>query len=344
MDAATEEIRSRTSLAIIQLDDEEASSLYVLTEFENSTFTITASNGSKTWEGKVSSREVKAMASHAEMSEDTFLNEMLKALTREDIGNLNFAYAARIAPGDCLELAFKRHLVADDIRFQLGTVKMQPQPPERGHGCILRHAVETIARLKEQIAELNREKARLFSERQETLTRLESCVNVKEDLEKDLFGKFKEILNAKKSKIRALSEELKDAGKSRVASQPEAAIGTSSRDDHSTGDEDAPTPPPKSKPVSSSSNAMATSSSGDSGPTPTSLLDDAVDHESTSPPVKRRRRSEQTRPPPKKQPSIPKPPPTTPNARASEQAKSHAAVGDKRPEQTLDSDELLGLL
>lgn len=352
-DNADEEIRSRRSLAIIETDDEEASSLYVLTEFENSTFTITVSNGSKTWAGKVSSREVKAMAGRVEMPEDSYLDEMLKALTRENVGNLNFAYSARAAPGGCLELTFKRHLVADDIRFQLGTVKMQPQPPERAHALILRYSVDAIASLKEQGAESNREKARLVSERQVALDQLEKCVHLKEAIETELFGKFKEVLNTKKSKIRALSKELKDSERSHATSEPAAAeVVTSNRGDHSTGeeDEDAQTPSPKAKP--SSSVAMVPSSG--SGPTPSSLLDDAVDHEPTSsPPMKRRRRTEQQRrPPPGKQPSIPKPPPTSMRAMErgggggkADMTKPTTSASDKHPaEQTLGSDELLDLL
>lgn len=345
MDASNtdEEIRSRRSLAIIETDDEE---LYVLTEFENSTFTITASNGSKTWAGKVSSREVKAMAGRVEMSEDSFLDEMLKALTRENVGNLNFAYSVRAAPGDCLELTFKRHLVADDIRFQLGMVKMQPQPPERAHACLLRYSVNAIASLKEQVAESNREKTRLVSERQIALDQLEKCVHLKEDLETELFGKFKDVLNTKKSKIRALSEELK---RSHVITEPAAEVVTSSHGDHSTGEEeDAQTPSPKAKP-SSLSVAIVPGGSSGSGPAPSSLLDDAGDHESPSPPVKRKRRVEQQRrAPPGKQPSIPKPPPTCTNLRATEQRggtkQTTTSASDKPPEQTLGSDELLDLL
>ncbi|KAL5484608.1 hypothetical protein EMCRGX_G021137 [Ephydatia muelleri] len=312
MDASNtdEEIRSRRSLAIIETDDEE---LYVLTEFENSTFTITASNGSKTWAGKVSSREVKAMAGRVEMSEDSFLDEMLKALTRENVGNLNFAYSVRAAPGDCLELTFKRHLVADDIRFQLGMVKMQPQPPERAHACLLRYSVNAIASLKEQVAESNREKTRLVSERQIALDQLEKCVHLKEDLETELFGKFKDVLNTKKSKIRALSEELK---RSHVITEPAAEYPAA-----------AVALVPPLHPYWTMLGTMS--------PPP--------------PPVKRKRRVEQQRrAPPGKQPSIPKPPPTCTNLRATEQRggtkQTTTSASDKPPEQTLGSDELLDLL
>lgn len=345
VDTTEEEIRSRKSLAIIQTDEGEGSSLYVLTEFENSTFTITASNGSKTWAGKVSNKEVKTMASRVEMPEGSFLDEMLKALTRENVGNLNFAYAVRVAPNDCLELTFKRHLVADNIRFQLGTVKLQPQPIERAHSCLLRYAVDTIASLKEQIAESDREKARLVSERQVALDQLERCVTLKEDVETELFGKFKEILNTKKSKIRALSEELtKVSERSHKASnEPEAEVVTCSHDDRTSGDEDAQTPSPKPKP-SSSTSCLASGSS--SGPAPSSsLLDDDADRGNTSPPVKRKRRVEQKRPPPGKQPSIPKPPPTTRPAEASKsRANPLPLPSDKHLEQSLGSDELLDLL
>ena len=351
MDADTPELEilPRKSLAVIQADDEENISLYVLTEFENSAFTITASNGSKTWMGKVSNKEIKTMANRVEMPENSFLDEMLKALTRENVGNLNFAYAVRIAPNDCLEMTFKRHLVADNIRFQLGTVKLYPQPPDRAHSCLFRYAVDTIASLREQVAESNREKARLVNERQVALDQLERCVTLKEDIETDLFGKFKEVLNTKKGKIRALTEELSKVSE-RSHNSPEASheavMASNDHDDHTSGEE-AQTPSPKPKP-SSSVAYLVPSSSCD--PAPSSLLDDVADTGGTSPPVKRKRRIEQKRPPPGKPLTIPKPPPAANSLRATEHGKLHPKpnpplpASTKRPEQSLGSDELLDLL
>ena len=97
----------------------------------------------------------------------------------------------------------KKYILTDNVKFLLGSVTLSPHHDE-GAATLLDFAVSSL----QEMGDLQKENTRLASEHQGALSRLEKCTNLQEDIEKDLFGKFKVILNEKKAKIRQLMERL----------------------------------------------------------------------------------------------------------------------------------------
>ena len=57
------------------------------------------------------------------LDEDQFREETMKALTRQELGIMNFVYSA-VKKGSTLELTWKKHILSDNIKFLLGSVTL----------------------------------------------------------------------------------------------------------------------------------------------------------------------------------------------------------------------------
>jgi len=329
------EPRPHCSLAKLQVED-DSRPLYILTKSEGDGISITVSDGGQAWGGRLIGKQMGEMALKVRMEEEQFYSETLKALTRENMGELNFVYSMRVCPSGSLELTWKKHLISDNIKFQLGVATLDPQPGERVHRQLLEFAIGSITSLQAEISSLQVERGRLVSERQAALGRLEKCISVKEDMEQDLFGKFKFVLNSKKAKIRQLMEQLSHVSEE---NSNRATQSVEDLDSHESEKEPAvidldhsKTPSPKSKGLQLPSSQVAGSSLlGEEG------------YEGISP-VKRRRRQGLHRP--AGQPKIPRPPSIPRPPTNSSKVKVHSSSGRERQksEECMESDELLNLL
>ena len=336
------EPESHCSLAQLEVEDDSCP-LYVLTRREGDGLAITVSDGKQAWSRRLGGRQLAEMAQRVKMEEKEFHSETLKALTRENMGSLHFVYSVRVCPSGSLELVWKKHLLSENIKFQLGVVTLDPQPGEQVHRQLLGFATDRITSLRGEISGLQVEKERLVRERQTALERLEKCVSLKEDTEHDLYRKFKVVLNDKKAKIRRLMEQLgrmaeeKNTETSRLASPPVAGDDPGNQETDSESverDSDhTKTPSPKHKTSCPPPSHMA-------GP---SLLGEEG-CEGISPPVKRRRRQVTQRP--AGQPEIPRPP-SIPRLSANTSGSNKVKVRSRKrekSEESIESDELLNLL
>lgn len=224
------------------------------------------------------------------MSEEEFLRETLQALSREKMGTKTFVYSSQETSSQQLKLVWKKHLIAENIRFQLGSVTLDPEPSDQVHSQLLVFAIGRMVTLQEQIADLQTERGRLVSERQSALSQLERCANLKEDIEGDLFHKFTLVLNDKKAKIRRLMGQL-----SSVTEQNKALQSLS----HTSRSQEKTTPPvegdaPGRQSGDDTDDELVPSDSAlTPSPQPKAVLPGASllgEEESVSPPVKRRRR------------------------------------------------------
>ena len=274
------------SLACLEVDD-ASQLLYVLVEQEDgSGLGLTVSDGKKAWSGLLSDTELRTLAARVKMEEEEFIGETKRALTREDVSTHSFVYSTRTTAGGGLQLAWKKYLITDNIKFQLGSVSLHPMAPEKAHSHLLKQAITSISGLQGQVKEVQVEKGRLESERRSVLNRHEKCVSLREDIEKDLYGKFKLVLNEKKAKIRRLMEQLENLSEhSRTVqsqgSSPQKTLPIKDPGNYSSDETDdemgTGTPSPHPKPVAHQL-----------PPEQPSLLGD--ENEALSPPVKRRRR------------------------------------------------------
>lgn len=314
------------SLSKLEIEG-EGKVLYVLSTYDGSRLALSVSDGTTSWVGELSQRQLTNMADQVKMSRENYLSETMKALTRENIGLLTFIYSVKhLASGD-LELVWKKHLLSDNVRFQLGSVVLRSEKKARVHSELLDYAIDSLSTLQQQIAELSTDKARLINERQIALNRLEKCANIKEEVENDLYSKFKLVLNDKKGKIRRLMEQLdllsqENSRLKLVRARDPPRESSTSKSDLDTDDEIDDTPLP---------------------PVEESLLGDHTHRTSSPPPVKRRKR--ETGGKVKGQPlQIPRPPSIS-RGGSSEKRKARSTSSGSDPKQdSLESDELLDLL
>lgn len=263
--------------------------------------------------------------------------------------------------GGALELTWKKHILTDNVKFLLGSVTLSPRHDE-GAATLLDFAVSSLEQTQQDMDDLQKENTRLASERQGALSRLEKCANLQEDIEKDLFGKFKVILNEKKAKIRRLTEQLNTVSEQlkslqelskKVPSQAptkdkrENKAGSDNESPNETDDEMAHSPSP-----------LATEQQPHTSPSPTptpgprieSLLGDPNERTISSPPVKRRKRNTGMRPTSKVkgQPvELPRPPSIrkTSSSQSSGKVRIRTASSEsKKSEDSMDSDDLLQLM
>ena len=296
-----------------------------------------------------------AHADQVSMDVANYKSETMKALSRQQLGLLNFVYSVQ-KKGSTLELTWKKHILSDNVKFLLGSATLTLSR-ELVATKLLDFAVSALEDYQQEVGDLQKEKLRLASERQGALARLEKCANLQEDIEKDLFGKFSVVLNEKKAKIRrmmdqlsSLSEQLnalQQSNKATVATLVPATSGDapSNQSDDATDDEMVHSPSP-----------VTTEQRSKLSPAPTpsmpmeSLLGDPREKAISSPPVKRRKRNVGTKPTSKVK-GQPVELPCPPSTRRSSSSQSVGKVrvrttssDSKKSEDSMESDDLLQLL
>jgi hypothetical protein len=89
-------------------------------------------DGCDVWEKTLSKEDLKKLSKEASMEFRPYVEETLKALTKIDIGSANFQYEVKIG-GSRLQLIWKRVLLTDSIKFQLGSAVLQKQSEAKQH-------------------------------------------------------------------------------------------------------------------------------------------------------------------------------------------------------------------
>ncbi|XP_030848819.1 DNA repair protein XRCC4 isoform X2 [Strongylocentrotus purpuratus] len=156
----------------------------------------------KAWKGTFG--DIQENAKCIDLQEDELVDLTRKALTRQNMGDINFEYQVS-SKKNKVELSWKK--VVSSVKFQVGKVSLDAvSSSQETIQDTLLHSIETITDLKGSIYRLESENDRLSNERKQALTRLEKCVVQKEEMEGDLYGKFAVIVNEKKAKIRELKD------------------------------------------------------------------------------------------------------------------------------------------
>ena len=194
-----------TSLWKLKLED-TSEYLFIWTRYDGDSLTLNVSDGVDSWSGVLSKEEMEVMADQTKISLNNYIEDTLKALTGKNIGNLSFWYSAKRSDNGSLQLIWKKHLASDNIKFHLGKVNLSPVSSRTIHCSFLNYAIDSMENLWQKIDNLEASLEQVTMERQSAISRLQNCALLQENLEKDLYGKFKLILNGKKSKIRKLME------------------------------------------------------------------------------------------------------------------------------------------
>ena len=180
--------------------------LFACTKYDGNNLSLQVSDGkSNSWQGISSKEELEIMAEESSMPLIEYLEETVKALSHED---LEFMYSAELSESGMLRLTWKKQL-SGGVRFKLGSMDLSPSDFQATNRFLLDYSIDRMQSLFQKVSKLDRECSRLENERRTALNLVQKYSSIKDETEKDLYGKFKLILNEKKSKIRKLIE-LKD--------------------------------------------------------------------------------------------------------------------------------------
>lgn len=216
--------------------------LYVLTVYEKGTLALKVSDGKQIWDGTFRRTALTSMAEKAKLAFDTFIQQSLHALTQCGNEDITFAFSTSVDSSNDLVFAWKKYIVSENVKFQIASVTLQQS--SLTISSMLEFAVDSISNLKEDISSLTKTVENLKKERSQALEKLEQCATLKEDLESDLYGKFKLVLNDKKAKIRLFSEQVKTLAEEnqRLKDKNITAVkGTKTKKDHVAYDSEATT-------------------------------------------------------------------------------------------------------
>ncbi len=267
--------------------------LFLLVSERPDLYYLEVTDGLDTWTGSYPHSNVKKIAQDAKMAESNVALETKQALTGKQGSQSEYHYTAaksQLGVKNCgIDFTWKKQLALnDDIKFTLGSVFLEPCSDKQLQTRLLNFSVTHMSRLQQTILDLKKDKQQLATDRAGVLKRLEECVNIKEEIEGELYGKFKLVLNEKKAKIRRLMESLnrqkgggaRKSNNDTSSTPPQTTLST----DEEVSDNDtktrgvATTPSPKrKKPVEF---------------TGTSLLHDEEGQEDMiSPPLRKRKRT-----------------------------------------------------
>jgi DNA-repair protein XRCC4 len=161
------------------------------------------------WKGSVSHEELSSKGEDAGITD---CEDQTREALSEGANSPGFEFELKSNKNGSLQLIWKKVIEKDCIKFQLGTVTMEPC---ENIGTLLSGMfeclLETSQSLRQQVTALKKERDRFYDERNTALEMLDNCASVKDDTEQDLYGKFVVILNEKKAKIRELKSQLGDS-------------------------------------------------------------------------------------------------------------------------------------
>ncbi|XP_064602016.1 DNA repair protein XRCC4-like isoform X2 [Liolophura sinensis] len=315
---------------------------------------LTLSDGESAWSRELTGDDLEDLSKKLKMKFSDFVSETVKALTRENVGNMNFLYEVKTWKDDEMELKWKKHMAMDDIKFQLGRVVLQPVSDASVFTRdVFSFCIDNMVDLKNKISSLETDNQRLSQERSQALKRLDKCVAAKEEIEKELYSKFVAVLNSKKEKIQELRKEIEEGSRSNGASVTDSPPKASTSKQTATGGGESPahslqdrsnedttddekTPPTKRRRGGASVRRIESDSS--------LVLDDGDDIESTAASRRPRRQASGGR---KQTPSKPVLPRVRSGGRGeatdrrSSMRKSGSGASNKSAAEVVDADDLL---
>ena len=197
---------SKRSVARLNVEG-DLNFLYICTESDGQQLGVTLTDGEEAWTGCLTQRQLIELARKVNSELNDYVAQTLDALSGT-CSTGQFVYCVNNLSESRLKLSWKRIVGGEGVRIELGSITVRKEHSTKEVHCsFLDYLIEQTSSLRSEVSQLQEVTSCLESERKKTLSRLEGCVDIKESLEKELFGKFRTILNSKKAKIRHLLEQ-----------------------------------------------------------------------------------------------------------------------------------------
>ena len=309
------------SFCKVDLVEGSVRGLFILACCEEGSITVKVSDGDHTWQGNLSQEQLQGMADSCKMSFHSYLDETWKAFSRKSLGDLLLAYFIKPLEGGGIQFVWKKK-IADGILFQLGAIDLCPAPKQMTHCSLLEHCIGQMDALSKKVQELEDNCAQLNADKRAALEQLQHQYSTQGDLEDTLYGRFKLVLNEKKSKIRKLMELKAHLTEQNEELQHQVWETKSKGPSPTTVDEETVDKDERVKKLSTTVSPLE------------SLLSDTVHRPSSSPPPTKRHRPNK---PTKTRTEIPHPPNITVRAKTENDANTTAKI-------SVDSNDLLEML
>nr|XP_022335751.1 DNA repair protein XRCC4-like isoform X2 [Crassostrea virginica] len=208
-----------------RIDLSTGEKVYLLVKYKNEDsdeFHLSVSDGTKVWNGKFDEDDIDNMRKTLKMDYESLLTKTKDALTCERSSGWSFEYKL-----NSQKTEFQWNYAPDEeLTYTLGSCALKPaRDPSKSMCEILNHCIDRNKEMKERLSTLQTDYDRISQERANALKRLEKCVMAKEELEKELYSKFVDVLNSKKEKIRQLKNNYSNgtdspAGPSHAGDEP----------------------------------------------------------------------------------------------------------------------------
>ncbi|KAM9330955.1 DNA repair protein XRCC4 [Gastrophryne carolinensis] len=172
-------------------------------------FTLTLCDGHAAWVGTASAADVSREASDMEMDRKKYAEELKKALvtTAQTANKYSFDLLKDGEDQDVYSFTYEKNL--KDVSFKLGSLQLRTvEDPAETIKELINYCLNTATELHNQNEHLQKENERLRCNWNDMHEQLEKCVQAKEELERDLYTRFADVLNEKKKKIRSLNEKV----------------------------------------------------------------------------------------------------------------------------------------
>ncbi|KAJ8724088.1 hypothetical protein PYW07_008068 [Mythimna separata] len=177
---------------------------------ESDVFHIKIYDGDATWSGNFTSELLKKYSNRCEETESLYIQNVKKYLKESTSEEVNYDFAVCRDHDNKASFAWKKKYNDSEgpIFLVHGSVPVHLDTNAESKEFLLDFLLEENAELRNAINSLNKKNEVISDDLVKCRTELEKFVDIKTSLEVSLYGKFVQLLNAKKRKIQVLEDGL----------------------------------------------------------------------------------------------------------------------------------------
>lgn len=196
-----------TYVSKFQVHDKSVHIKLIWNRTENDLFQIQIFEEDCSWSGRFSNYFAQKFRErdNIDESEEKYASNVKKCLSGED-ENYTFEFTTSLDDQDTASFSWKRRLRGINVLHGKVPVHRDVNPEPKS--VLIDILLQKNMGLKNEVKELNTQTTKLVSELDKSKQELEKYVNIKTSLETTLYGRFVQLLNAKKRRIQLLEDNL----------------------------------------------------------------------------------------------------------------------------------------